>query len=85
MKSLRYHESRQRGSLDFPLEYHYLNREHPRYQMPYHWHEEYELLRVLEGTFDLTLDGEPLSLHTGDAALCHRVCCFFSGAHNVLA
>ena len=53
--------------------------------MPYHWHEEYELLRVLEGTFDLTLDGEPLSLCARDAALYHRVCRFFSGAHNVLA
>lgn len=68
MKSLRYHESRQRGSLDFPLEYHYLDESHPRYQMPYHWHEEYEMLHVISGEFELTLDGGALLLGPGDVA-----------------
>lgn len=66
MKRLDYHESRQRGSADFPLEYYYLDTGHPRYEMPYHWHEEYELLHVLSGEFDLTLDGEMLTLQAGD-------------------
>ena len=65
---LRYHESKQRGSLDFPLDYHYLDESHPRYQMPYHWHEEYEILHVRSGEFVLTLDGETISLHSGDVA-----------------
>lgn len=68
MKLLQYHESRQRGSLDFPLEYHYLEEKHPRYQMPYHWHEEHEILQVRTGEFDLTLDGETVTLHPGDVA-----------------
>ena len=68
MKLLRYHESKQRGSMDFPLDYHYLDESHPRYQMPYHWHEEYELLHVLSGEFELTLDGDTLRLHAGDVA-----------------
>lgn len=68
MKRLDYHESKQRGSLDFPLEYHYLDENHPRYQMPYHWHEEYELLHVLSGEFDLTLDDTAIVLHPGDVA-----------------
>ena len=68
MKSLRYHESKQRGSLDFPLEYHYLDESHPRYQMPYHWHEEYELLHVIGGEFELILDDEALVLRPGDVA-----------------
>lgn len=66
MKSLRYHEAKQRGSFDFPLEYHYLDAAHPRYQMPYHWHEEHEILQVLEGEFDLTLEDETLTLRPGD-------------------
>lgn len=68
MKRLDYHESRQRGSPDFPLEYHYLDESHPLYQMPCHWHEEYELLRVISGEFDLTLDDAATVLHAGDVA-----------------
>ena len=44
-----------------------------------------EVYTVPADSFPLTLDGEPLSLCAGDAALYHRVCRFFSGAHNVLA
>lgn len=68
MKLLRYHEARQRGTVDFPLEYHYLDSHHPRYQMPYHWHEEYEILYVTTGTFELTLDDENITLQPGEAA-----------------
>lgn len=68
MKRLDYHESRQRGSMDFPLEYHYLDDSHPRHQMPHHWHEEHELLQVRTGEFDLVLDGEAITLRAGDVA-----------------
>ena len=68
MKLLRYHESKQRGSPDFPLEYHYLDESHPRYQMPYHWHEEYELIYVIRGQFTLTLEESTTILGPGDAA-----------------
>lgn len=68
MKRLDYHESRQRGSLDFPLEYHYLDENHPRHQMPHHWHEEHEPLQVRTGEFDLVLDGETITLSVVDVA-----------------
>lgn len=68
MKRLDYHESKQRGSLDFPLDYHYLDESHPRHQMPHHWHDEYELLLIRTGEFDLVLDGEAIPLHAGDVA-----------------
>lgn len=68
VKSLRYYEAKQRGSLDFPVDYHCLDADHPRYQMPYHWHEEYEILHVIEGEFDLTLEEEGITLHPGDVA-----------------
>ena len=68
MKLLRYHEDRQRGTFDFPLEYHYLNVYHPRYQMPYHWHEEYEILYIQTGTFVLNLDEQNMTLKPGDVA-----------------
>lgn len=31
-----YHENRSRGTLEFPFDYHYIDREHPRFVMPYH-------------------------------------------------
>ncbi len=68
MSNLRYHESKQRGSPSFPLDYHYIDQAHSRYEMPYHWHEEAEIMRVLRGRFRLSLDGETHLLAAGDAA-----------------
>ena len=67
MPSFRYHEDRPRGSTDFPLDYHYIDAEHPRYEMPYHWHEEVEFLRVLSGHLTLVIDGQPHTLSAGQA------------------
>lgn len=66
MRSLRDHESLQRGSPDFPLEDYFIDRNHPRYEMPYHWHAEMELLHVISGRFFLTIDEESFSLAAGD-------------------
>lgn len=49
MRSLRDRESMQRGSPDYPLDYYLIDRNHPRYEMPYHWHAETELLHVISG------------------------------------
>ncbi len=68
MKPLRYHESKQRGSQEFPLDYHYIDQQHPRYEMPYHWHEETEVIHVISGQFELMLDGVLCHLSEGDAA-----------------
>lgn len=68
MSNLRYHESKQRGSPSFPLDYHFVDRNHSRYEMPYHWHEEVELMRVLRGRFRLNLNGSAVLLEAGDAA-----------------
>ena len=68
MSNLRYHESKQRGSPSFPLDYHYVDQAHSRYEMPYHWHEETEILHVLRGTFTLAIGGETHALGAGDVA-----------------
>ena len=56
MHYINYHESMQRGTLDFPLEFYHITENHPQYQMPIHWHVEFEFIRVLEGTLFLTID-----------------------------
>ena len=47
MQYINYRESRQRGTVDFPLEYHHVSPSHPQYEMALHWHVEFELIRVL--------------------------------------
>ena len=62
------HESRPRGSGGFPLEYHFVDERHPRYEMPYHWHEEFEAMRVLKGRFVLRAGDADYALQAGDMA-----------------
>ena len=62
-----YNENRQRGTRDFPVEFHHIDIRHPRYTMPYHWHMESELLRVLQGQLTLTLDEREFTVHPGDS------------------
>lgn len=40
MKYLASHEDTTRGTSDFPIELYYVDRTHPRYEMPFHWHME---------------------------------------------
>ena len=58
MKYINYKEERNHGTIDFPIEFYHVTPNHPRYEMSYHWHIEYELIRVLKGkllmtTFDI--------------------------------
>ena len=52
------YELSSRGDDKFPFEYYFLDKLHPRYTMPYHWHMDYELVRVISGQ---------LSIHVGNA------------------
>ena len=47
MKYINYREERNHGTIDFPIEFYHVTPNHPRYEMSYHWHIEYELIRVL--------------------------------------
>ena len=59
-------ESKQRGTVDFPFEYYHIDQHYPRYIMNYHWHIEYEFIRILKGEFHATLDGKDVYAHEGD-------------------
>ena len=51
MHDLDRNEDRLRGTYDFPFEFHHIESNHPRYVMSYHWHVEYEIIRILKGHF----------------------------------
>ena len=69
MHSLRYHEKKQHGTIDFPVEYHYVDSAHPQYVMPFHWHKEWELIRILQGAFTIHADEEVIHASAGDVIL----------------
>lgn len=56
-------ESRKNSSYSsFPIEYHYVSEKHPRYVMPFHWHNECELIRVLEGKLTIITGEENFTI-----------------------
>ena len=69
MNRSAFHEQRIRGTFDFPIDFHYVDARHPQYEMPFHWHTEYEFVLVLEGKFHISLDGNYIQLEKGDLAL----------------
>lgn len=66
MKHDGYNEFRQRGRFDFPIEFHHVDSHHPRFCMPYHWHMEYEIDLVLQGSLSLTLNEQQILAKPGD-------------------
>ena len=71
MKLLEYHEKRARGSCDFPVEFHSINNQHLRYRMPFHWHQEYEIIYVTNGIFRYEIGAESGCAYPGDILFIH--------------
>lgn len=65
MQYINYRENRQRGTVDFPLEFHHVSAPHPQYEMTFHWHVEFEIIRILSGSFLLTLDEHEVAVSSG--------------------
>ena len=58
-----------RGNEGFPFEYYYLNSDHQRYVMPYHWHMDYEIVHVISGELPIHAGGKFVKLTDGDCIL----------------
>lgn len=71
MNHVRLKEKAQHGTFSMPAAFYHVTPQHPRYQMPYHWHPEYEIIRVLQGAFEMNLDGESVFLSAGDVLFLH--------------
>ena len=66
MKYTDYIEHRKQGTFNFPIAYYHQTPLSPRYYMPYHWHTHYEIMRIVSGSFHLTLDNLTTTYHAGD-------------------
>ena len=69
MQYVNYRESWQRGTVDFPFEYHHVSPSHPQYVMSLHWHVEFELIRVLKGSLQLSIDEQEYAVSAGSSIL----------------
>lgn len=69
MQYINYRESRQRGTVEFPIEYHHITPAHPQYVMALHWHIEFEIIRILKGTLLLSIDEQEYTAQEGSAIL----------------
>jgi len=66
VKYTDYIEHRKQGTFNFPIAYYHQTPLSPRYYMPYHWHTHYEIMRIVSGSFHLTLDNLTTTYHAGD-------------------
>lgn len=53
---MSYHELKYREVRDSPVEYHYVDENHHRYDMSSHWHTEIEIIRILDGKLNINLN-----------------------------
>lgn len=90
MRFLDYHEHKRHGSNAFPIAIYPVSEHHPRYNMPYHWHHEYEIIYIDSGSLRLTVNDREFLLQEGDTAIiesgalhggtpdhCHYCCIVF--------
>lgn len=69
MHALTHLDRNQHGTLTFPVAYYYVDEKHPRYQMSFHWHNAWEILRILDGNMQISLDHRQYALKKGDILL----------------
>lgn len=69
MQFYSFTENQQRGTFDFPFEFYHVTDVHPRYEMPYHWHREFEIIRILKGSFHVTMDEKEFTAIAGDIVI----------------
>jgi len=77
-------EATKHGTPDFPVQYYYVDTGHPRYEMILHWHEEFEIVRVLEGELLLYIDNERHDMHAGDVAFVGCGCLHRAEPNNAI-
>ncbi|WP_294430232.1 AraC family transcriptional regulator [uncultured Treponema sp.] len=68
-KNQAYKETFQRGTVVFPLQYSMCNTVDSHYDLPLHWHDEFELIHILSGTYNIFLGDKVIELNKNDLCL----------------
>jgi len=69
MNPINYMEKSRHGTASLPIAYYYVDKSHPRYVMVAHWHPEFEIIRILSGSFTLYLNNTEFNLKKDDILL----------------
>lgn len=69
MHYFSYNENKHHGTTDFPVAYYYVDQAHPQYNMPFHWHKEWEIIHILQGSLSLSVDGQEYNAQKGDVLI----------------
>lgn len=67
-------EKKRHGTPYFPVEYYYIDNNHPRYVMSLHWHKEFEIIRVTSGRLTVYLNNAVYDLDAGDCLFIEGGC-----------
>jgi len=62
-------EAMPRGTVIFPLQYNFCNTVNPYYDLPLHWHDEFEIIHVLSGTYNMYFSDHEIKLNKGDICI----------------
>ncbi len=63
---MSFNELKERGTADFPIELYYVDKHDSRYEMVSHWHNEFEIVRIIEGELNIRLNNRTLKAEAGD-------------------
>lgn len=61
-----YNELKQRGTYELPMELYTIDINHPKYEMAYHWHSEFEIIRIISGKLNIRLNRREFTANAGD-------------------
>lgn len=84
MDYINYLEKRKHGTAAFPIQYYYVDSTHPRYVMNAHWHREFEIIRILSGSFTVFLNNTEIYLEQGDILFVECNCLHRGQPHNCI-
>lgn len=66
MLGLDYNERVAHEMQNIPLSYYYVDKNHPSYHAPLHWHRPSEIVRVISGKLKMYLDGKKIIVSPND-------------------
>ena len=63
---MSFNELKQHGTEDFPFGIYVIDKDHPKYEMAFHWHTSVEIIRILKGRLIITLNNKSFAAKGGD-------------------